>query len=478
MARLGAFCFPGAGHLNPMTALARSLQQRGHEVVIFGIEDTEAHVRAAGIEFCRIGTEDYPPGTLQKLDEHLAGLNGLSALRFTFERVRNSARMVLRDGPTAVRAAKVEALLVDETDFAGNVADYLGLPWISIALIPPLVQDDRFPPFWFGWAAGQDRFSRLRNRLAIHLLLRMGTPIFRVVNDQRNVWGLKPFSHPEDALSPLAQITQLPEALEFEVVGEAPMGLHYTGPFVHSGQRPTVAFPWERLDGRPLIYASMGTLQNGSEGIFRTIAEACVGLDVQLLISLGGGLDPANLGKLAGNPLVVSFAPQLEILKRAALVITHGGLNTVLESLCEGVPLVAVPLANDQPGVAARVKARGACVVVRRHKLNAARLRKAVQQVLQDSRYREAAQTLQKTIQQMDGPGRAADLIEQVLKLSSIGPLAPSLGAIDRGLGQDGRPVHAAAGTQPTVTAASAAAASAPLTVVPSVIAATISRID
>jgi MGT family glycosyltransferase len=156
------------------------------------------------------------------------------------------------------------------------------------------------------------------------------------------------------------------------------------------------------------------------------MAKACAGLDAQLLISLGGGLDPARLGKLAGNPLVVSFAPQLEILKRAALVITHAGLNTVLESLCEGVPLVAVPLANDQPGVAARVKARGACVVVPRHRLNVARLRKAVLLVLQDDRYREAARVLQRTIQPMDGPGRAADLIEQVLKLSSIEPMAPS----------------------------------------------------
>lgn len=426
MARLGAFCFPGAGHLNPMTALARSLQLRGHEVVIFGIADTEARVRAGGIEFHRIGMEDYPPGTLQKLDERLARLKGFAALRFTFERVRNSARMVLRDGPEAVRAANVEGLLVDETDFAGNVADYLGLPWISIALIPPMVQDDRFPPFWFGWAAEQDRLSRLRNRLAILLLLRIATPIFREVNQQRSAWGLEPFRRSEDALSPLAQITQLPEALEFEVVGEKPAGLHYTGPFVDHGQRPEVEFPWGRLDGRPLIYASMGTLQNGSEAVFRMMAKACAGLDAQLLISLGGGLDPARLGKLAGNPLVVSFAPQLEILKRAALVITHAGINTVLESLCEGVPLVAVPLANDQPGVAARVKARGACVVVPRHKLNVVTLRKAVMLVLQDARYREAAQVLQRAIQRMDGPGRAVDLIEEILKLPSIQPLATS----------------------------------------------------
>jgi UDP:flavonoid glycosyltransferase YjiC (YdhE family) len=308
---------------------------------------------------------------------------------------------------------------VDEADFAGNVADYLGLPWISVALIPPMVDDDRFPPFWFGWAAEQHLLSRLRNRLAMVLLVLTATPIIRVVNQQRRAWGIKPFGRPQEMLSPLAQITQLPEALEFEVGGAKPHGLHYTGPFVHRDQRPAIEFPWERLDGRPLIYASMGTLQNGEEGIFRTSATACAGLDAQLLISLGGGLDPARLGKLAGNPLVVSFAPQLEILKRAALVVTHAGLNTVLESLCEGVPLVAVPLANDQPGVAARVKARGACVVVPHRRLNAARLRKAIMLVLQEPRYREAAQVLQGTIQRIDGPGRAADLIEQVLKLRS-----------------------------------------------------------
>ncbi len=420
MARFGAFCFPGTGHLNPMMALARTLQLRGHEVVIFGIEDTEARVRAGGIEFQSIGMEDYPAGTLQKLDEHMSQLHGLAALRFTFERVRDSARMVLRDGPKAVQAANVEVLLVDEVDFAGNVADYLGLPWISIALIPPMVQDDRFPPFWFGWAGGQDRLSRLRNRLAILLLTWIAAPIFKEVNRKRCAWGLKPFRHPEEALSPLAQITQVPEVLEFEVAGEKPAGLHYTGPFVYLEQRPTVEFPWGCLDGRPLIYATMGTLQNGSEAVFKAIAEACAGLDAQLLISLGGGLDPTRLGKLAGDPLVVNYAPQLEILKRAVLVITHAGLNTALESLCEGVPLVAVPLGNDQPGVAARVKARGACVVVPLQRLNASRLRKAVMQVLQNARYRSAAQVLQRSIKGMDGLGRAADLIEQALKLRSI----------------------------------------------------------
>src|SRR5205823_3006174 len=71
MARLGAFCFPGTGHINPMTALARALQRRGHEVVIYGIADCEARVRGANVEFYRVGETDYPPGTLRRLDERL-----------------------------------------------------------------------------------------------------------------------------------------------------------------------------------------------------------------------------------------------------------------------------------------------------------------------------------------------------------------------------------------------------------------------
>ena len=400
-----------------MTALARALERRGHEVILFGIADTEARVRAAGIRFQCIGSEDYPVGTLRKLDDRLARLNGLAALRFTLQRVRNSARMVLRDGPQAVRAAAVDALLVDEADFAGNVADYLGLPWISLALIPPLVHDDRFPPFWLGWSAGTDRPRRLRNRATIEALLKLASPIFKDINRQRKAWGLKPYQKPEDGLSPLAQITQLPEVLEFPIQGPKPAGLHYTAPFVDAQQRPAIAFPWERLDGRPLIYASLGTLQNGSERIYKTIAKACEGLNAQLLISLGGGLDPASLGKLSGSPLLVSYAPQLDILKRATLVITHAGLNTVLESLSEGVPMVAIPLAHDQPGVAARLKARGAGRVVSRRRLTSARLRDAIALVLHDGRYRAAAQAMQKALQQMNGPELAADLIEQNLHL-------------------------------------------------------------
>ena len=430
MARLGAFCFPGTGHLNPLTALARRLQQRGHAVIIFGIADVESRVRAAGIDFCLIGQSDYPLGTLQKLDQQLGEMKGLGVLRFTMERVSNTARMVLRDGLEAVRNANLDALLVDETDMSNNIAECLGLPFISLALIPPLVNDNRYPPFYFGWSGSQRWWARLRNEIAIRVLTRVARPIFAAVNEYRVAWGLHVGRHPGEGLSKLAQITQLPRALEFDIE-PLPPHLYYTGPFVDALQRPAVDFPWDRLDGRPLVFASLGTLQNRSLDLFRKIADACAGLNVQLVISLGGGLEPDRLGALSGDPLVVRFAPQLEIVKRASVVITHAGINTVLESLAEGVPLVCIPLGNDQPGVAARVAAHAAGIVVPPRKANVKRLRSAVRAVLEDESYRRAARKIQAAMSEIDGLELAADIVEDVLKIRTgvSSSLRSSIGA-------------------------------------------------
>ena len=179
-------------------------------------------------------------------------------------------------------------------------------------------------------------------------------------------------------------------------------------------------FPFEKLDGRPLVYASMGTLQNRQKHIFGIIAEACAGLDVQLVLSLGGGEKPENMGELAGEPIVVEFAPQLELLKRAALCITHAGLNTALECLSNGVPMVAIPITNDQPGVAARIEWTGTGEMVSASKLSPARLRSEVQRVLGDQRYRDNPKKLQQAIRSRDSISMAAELIESALRIRRI----------------------------------------------------------
>ena len=176
-------------------------------------------------------------------------------------------------------------------------------------------------------------------------------------------------------------------------------------------------FPWERLDGRPLIYASLGTLQNRLAEIFATIARAVEPLDAQLVISLGAAdQDAAAIAShLPGDPIVVSVAPQLALLARASLVISHAGLNTSLESLTQGVPLVAIPITNDQPGVARRLEWLGLAEVVLPRELSTRRLQRAVQRVLQTPGYRLRAEQRAAEIAAVNGLHRAAEIVEQAV---------------------------------------------------------------
>ena len=123
--------------------------------------------------------------------------------------------------------------------------------------------------------------------------------------------------------------------------------LHYTGPFLdeHVGEVP---FPWQRLDGRPLVYVSLGTLRNRVASVFQAVATACATLDAQTVISLGAWQGDAPALDLS-PAITVPYAPQRALLKRAAVCVSHGGANTVFEALAAGVPQVILPITDDQP---------------------------------------------------------------------------------------------------------------------------------
>jgi MGT family glycosyltransferase len=200
-----------------------------------------------------------------------------------------------------------------------------------------------------------------------------------------------------------------------------PATFHYTGPWANQAARPDVEFPWDKLDGRPILYASLGTTRNVQAFIFRLVAEACQEFDLQLVISLGGRFDPGMFADLPGNPLVTKYAPQLDLIQLATLVITHGGPNTVFEALMQGKPMVAIPLAHDQPAVAARLARLGIAEVLPVMRLSAEKIQRAVSNVLNDPAYRRAAVAIQAEMRSLHGLDRAANLIEEALERHSAG---------------------------------------------------------
>ena len=217
--------------------------------------------------------------------------------------------------------------------------------------------------------------------------------------------------------SKLAVMTQTPKEFDFPGI-RWPAEFHYTGPFYDIEGREPISFPWEKLNGNPLVYASMGTLVNGLERVYKTILQAVGQLsDIQVVLSVGKNLKLDDLGTIPSNVIVVRKAPQIELLKRAALCITHAGLNTALESLGQGVPMVAIPIAYDQPGVAARVAYHGVGEFLEIEDLAVERVQWLIQQVLENPRYREKARWFRKVIAETRGLDVAADVIERAFRL-------------------------------------------------------------
>jgi MGT family glycosyltransferase len=325
--------------------------------------------------------------------------------------------MLFVEAPKLIRELGIDLLLVDEVEPAGAiVAEHLDLPFVTLSNALTVYRGSSIPPVFTGWGYSASYAAQLRNRMGYLLQRTLAKDWLDALNLQRREWRLPPYRAPEDFISTWAHLAQQPPCFDFPRQC-LPQQFHYTGPWHDRRVRPPVQFPFDKLDSRPLIYASMGTLQNQIQKVFREIAQACDGLDAQLVISLGGGgARPELAGSLPGNPLVVEYAPQLELLSRAALTITHAGLNTVLESLSCGVPMVAIPVGNDQPGVAARVKWLGAGEVLPLKRLRADRLQKLVKNVLLNERYRLQAHRLMLDIKRTDGVRKASDLIEQVFR--------------------------------------------------------------
>lgn len=415
MAHLGLICPELSGHLNPMTTLGRELKRRGHRVTLIGRPDARVKTESAGLEFAVVGEEAFPVGSLVRTTAQLGRLSGLSAIRFTGELLRRAAVTILDEASVAISRARVDALLVDQVTPAGEtVAEMLNLPFVSVCNALALNPDPALPPAVTPWRYRPGRIWRARNALGDTILRWAARPILKEIDTRRVRHGLSRLTGRASETAGLAQIAQQPAFFDYprERLSD---NFHYTGPWhaIESGDK--LEFPWEKLDGRPLIYASMGTLQNRQGVIFETIASACAGFDAQLVLSLGSRDQRLELD-LAGTPIVVPFAPQLELLRRAALTITHAGLNTALESLAQGVPMVAIPITNDQPGVASRLEWLGVARVVPPARLTVRRLRAGVGSVLTQGHYRARAEHWKAEIACVDGLELAADIIERAIE--------------------------------------------------------------
>ncbi len=241
--RIGILSFSSPGHYDPITVLGRRLQSRGHHVVDFQVADLERPIRVAGLEFRQIGQEDFPLGSLRVRDEEVGKLKGLAALRRMTRGYPQKTQMLFQDAPAAIRNEGVDALVIDQGEpVGGAVAEHLGLPFVSVAAALPLNLDASVPPGFFAWPHRVGIVARLRNRVGNAALGWLFWGGLRMLNRQRRAWGLPPARDMTSLFSRLAQVAQLPAALELPG-RRLPPYFHHTGPWTDAAGREPVDFP-------------------------------------------------------------------------------------------------------------------------------------------------------------------------------------------------------------------------------------------
>lgn len=420
MTHFGVIAPPFHSHLRAMEAIAGELLRNGHRVTFIQQADVGAALVNPQLGFAQVGADSHPPGSLKAVVDRAARPGGPWGIRRVIADMASATEMFCRDAPRVLRTLGIEALIVDQMEPAGGLlAEHLGLPFVSVACALPVNREPLVPLPVMPWRYQPTPWGEQLNLHSSKVYDRAMQAHAEVIGRYAAEFGLPPRQRLDECLSPLLQLSQTTARFDFPR-SALPQHCYGVGPLRSAlADEPALDIPV--ANGRPFVFASLGTLQGDRFGLFQRIAEACRELDVQLLIAHCGRLGDRQEKRLlqAGADWVTDFAPQRAVLARADALITHAGLNTVLDALEAGVPSLALPIAFDQPGVAARVVHAGVGLKLDPRLASCRRIAKALRQLLRDPGYARRSRSLGEDVREAGGAPRAARLIERSLGIES-----------------------------------------------------------
>jgi MGT family glycosyltransferase len=141
--------------------------------------------------------------------------------------------------------------------------------------------------------------------------------------------------------------------------------------------------------------------------------EAFRDTDVKVIMSIGKTCDIISFERIPDNFTVKNFVPQLKILEQTNLFITHAGMNSVNESLSYGVPMITIPLVNDQFMVAKQVEKLGLGIIMKMNEITAEDLKETALKIMSDSRYLIACEEISRSFLKAGGYMSAVDCIQE-----------------------------------------------------------------
>jgi zeaxanthin glucosyltransferase len=379
MSRFLIVTLPLSGHAYRAVAVADALSARGHEVAWCGSNAYFGPLIAPGAIL-------FPTGT--RLFREQAG-HGIAALKSLWQQyLIPMARFTLPAVDRAIGEYQPDVVVVDQHALAGALAAHRhGLPWATLItgameLTHPLAALPRVD----AWIRAQ-LASLCRDTASGDMVDLLFSPYLVIACTTTAVTGEQPFPD------------------HVALVGAAMV------------DRPC-AFAWDLLDpARRKVLISVGTLAAGLAADFYQRAAAAVAPLADTVQAIITG-PPELVPDPPANVLVVPSVPMLALLPRLDAVISHGGMNTVSETLAHGLPLVIAPIRHDQPVVASQVARAGAGIRVPFSRVRPAQLREALVTILDDPSYRQAAERIRDSFAAAGGAPAAAVRLERLAQIA------------------------------------------------------------
>lgn len=400
MTRFLCIVSPQYGHINPTLAVVQELVERGDTVIYYATEQFRPSIEATGAIF-----RGYTSIVT----------NRWAHMTYTSDDPRDNP--FIRMGHEAIEECN-HVLSQIRDDAAGHDADYVLYDTTSGKTIAELLHLPAIQ-FYSSYALNQ-QFNPMAEQLqslATGPSAQAFLEVNKAFNDFRTSYQLPPLPFSSLLLRIEAlNIVFLPRTLQ---PFQASFDHHFT--FVGPSIRPRFSppgFPLEKLGQHPLLYISLGTIFSTHHQLafIRDCFQAFSDSDWLVIQSIGKEIDRAQLEPIPENFLVYQHVPQLEVLQQADIFITHGGMNSTLEALYYGIPLVFVPQMPEQEMTAQQLAKRGLGVYLAKADLTADLLQKTVMQIHTDPTFRANAQAMQNIVRASGGYVEAANAIQRFVE--------------------------------------------------------------
>jgi UDP:flavonoid glycosyltransferase YjiC (YdhE family) len=380
---------PTASHWHQLVPLAQALVSTGHEVAFASTPGFCRSIEAKGFRALPVGA-DETEDEVRQINDIVANSDeqpsAARVLKHWFGGIR--ADRMLPDMLATIAGWLPDVVVREHTELAGCVAaERAGIPHVVFHIATPVP--------WFVRA-----MTEPLNRLLSSVGLAAADPAETFYR------YLLLYPRPSSLWNP--DVPLPPTMHAFRYVG-----------FNQSGDESLPGWVGE-LKGRPTVYATLGTVQNGRTDLLSAILEGLRDEPVNLVLTVGRNRDPEEFGEQPANVHVERYIPQNLLLPLCDLVISHGGSGTMMDALSLGLPMVMIPLGADQPvnarlcarlGVARAVAAEGPT-----EQQMARDIRDAVRDVLHDPAYREKAQALRREIELLPGLEYPVVLLEELAR--------------------------------------------------------------